>query len=133
MKEATELWIRYASNDLESAEKLLKEKHLANVILFHCHQSVEKIIKGLMEEQSKPIVKIHGLLKLYELLPENIKTLASIDMEHLKIIDSIYVESRYPLEMGLLPNGFPTEKEAKEIFVYAKEIFDNIKSLIGKS
>jgi len=34
----------------------------------------------------------------------------------------VYIESRYPGELGLLPDGVPSSEQAKEFVVYAKEV-----------
>ncbi|MDR1114524.1 MAG: hypothetical protein LBL50_05480, partial [Candidatus Margulisbacteria bacterium] len=45
----------------------------------------------------------------------------------LKAVDSVYVETRYPGEVGLLPNGAPTEKEVQGFLEFAQEIEKIIK------
>ena len=46
-----------------------------------------------------------------------------IDEEKLLIINEVYMESRYPAEFGLMPDGnAPTKKQAREFIEYAKEI-----------
>ncbi len=38
--------------------------------------------------------------------------------------DNVYIEARYPADMGLLPSGYPTTNDAIEIYTMAKQIFD---------
>jgi HEPN domain-containing protein len=38
------------------------------------------------------------------------------------IINEVYIESRYPGEIGLMPDGIPTNEQANEFTDYAKEI-----------
>jgi HEPN domain-containing protein len=45
-----------------------------------------------------------------------------IDENKLIAINEVYIESRYPSELGLLPDGIPTDEQAKEFIDYAKEI-----------
>jgi HEPN domain-containing protein len=54
-------------------------------------------------------------------MTKEIKNLG-IDEEKLTIINEAYIESRYPGELGLLPNGIPTDEQAKVFIEYAKEI-----------
>jgi HEPN domain-containing protein len=45
-----------------------------------------------------------------------------IDEKKLIVLNEVYVESRYPGELGLLPDGIPTDEQAKKFIEYAKEI-----------
>jgi HEPN domain-containing protein len=54
-------------------------------------------------------------------MTKEIKNLG-IDEEKLTIINEAYIESRYPGELGLLPDGIPTDEQAKVFIEYAKEI-----------
>ena len=38
-------------------------------------------------------------------------------------MDAVYIEARYPGEMGLLPTGKPTTEEATELYRFAEVIF----------
>jgi hypothetical protein len=50
-----------------------------------------------------------------------------IDEKKLIIISEVYIESRYPGDLGLLPDGMPTDKQAKVFIEYAKRNKDNNK------
>jgi HEPN domain-containing protein len=45
-----------------------------------------------------------------------------IDEKKLIVINEVYVESRYPGDIGLLADGIPTFEEAKEFLEYAREV-----------
>jgi len=45
-----------------------------------------------------------------------------IDEKKLLIINEVYIESRYPSELGLMPDGMPSDNQANEFVTYAKEI-----------
>jgi HEPN domain-containing protein len=45
-----------------------------------------------------------------------------IDEKILIVINEVYIESRYPGEIGLMPDGMPTNEQAKEFLDYAKEV-----------
>ncbi len=54
---------------------------------------------------------------------------AQMDLDNVAEIihlDDLYIESRYPSELGLLPSGKPTPAEAREFFETAKSLFDQI-------
>jgi len=48
----------------------------------------------------------------------------------LERLDDLYIEARYPGELGLLPNGKPSIDDARKFYEFAKDIFDQVKSLV---
>ena len=132
MNETTKAWVEYALRDLETAEYLLNNKRLANSVLFHCQQTVEKIIKAVLNEENIKIPRIHNVLSLFQFIPENKRNQFKVDENHLKLINDIYTDSRYPGDIGLLPDHFPVHEDAKEYFEITKNIFENINHLLNK-
>jgi len=121
MKKQVESWIHFAEKDLEAAEAMLKDyNHLTNIIVFHCQQSVEKYMKAFLIGNNVPLIKTHDLIKLNGMI-KKIKEL-DIDKNKLTELNKVYTESRYPFNLGLLPDGMPTVEQAKEFVEYAKEI-----------
>ena len=55
---------------------------LPKAILFHCQQSVEKILKAVLEEYDLRVPKIHNIEELYRLMPDAIKETLNISPEH---------------------------------------------------
>jgi HEPN domain-containing protein len=45
--------------------------------------------------------------------------------------DDLYIEARYPGDLGLLPDGKPDRKDAKEFYEFAKKILDEVCHFIG--
>ena len=70
------------------------------------------------------------LVKLYEKVSF---TLDSLDEEIMSILDGLYIESRYPGDMGLLPHGKPTLHDAKEFYDFANGVFDNVCNVLDTS
>jgi HEPN domain-containing protein len=127
MNKYTEAWLLYANNDLRAAEVLLNDEYpTTNVIAFLSQQTVEKYLKAFLVENDVPVIKTHDLLKLYKMI-KDIKDLG-IDEDKLDTINDVFIETRYPGEVGLLPSGMPTEIQAREFVAYAKEV----KSIILK-
>ena len=126
MKAATKDWIELAKRDFSAAQKLVQDEYLANICLFHCQQTIEKLFKGILEEYGTRIPKIHSVVTLHELLPPEIKNLFIIDPSELSLIDDIYIDSRYPGEIGLLPNRFPSSSDAKNVLGIAEKIFNQV-------
>ena len=73
MNEAAKIWIEYAKTDLAGAESLIKDSTFGNLVLFHCQQSIEKILKAVFEMKQLKVPKIHSVFTLYNLLPLKIK------------------------------------------------------------
>jgi HEPN domain-containing protein len=119
MKQTTKNWITLAEDDLLAAKTLAGEDRLTNLVSFHCQQCLEKCFKAIIEEKDKPSIKSHDLLRLQ--LNAGVK-LSEPETIMLGIINEVYIDSRYPGELGLLPNGKPTLSEA-EAFI---QLSDNI-------
>ena len=127
MKKQAKDWILLADKDLCASELLVKVDHpLTNIIAFHCQQTIEKYLKAFLIEKNIPLIKTHDLIKLNGLIME-IKNLG-IDEKKLILINEVYVEARYPGELGLIPEGLPTYEQAIEFIEFAKEV----KSIILK-
>lgn len=128
-KQAIE-WLKTANDDLDNISYIIEVEHLTNVVAFHSHQAIEKSFKALIEYQKIAFVKTHNLEKLYKKL-ENI---IEVDDEWLELINELYIESRYPGDMGLLPNGKPTLNDAIQFYEFAKIVFVKVCKIldIGK-
>jgi HEPN domain-containing protein len=121
MKKQVEDWILLADKDLYAAEILLNDKYpLTNIVAFHCQQVIEKYLKAFIIEHGVSIIKTHDLIKLNGMVNE-IKNIG-IDEKKLILINEIYIESRYPGDIGLIPDGMPTFEEAKKFLEYAREV-----------
>ena len=56
-----------------------------------------------------------------------------IDHKFIQILDSLYIESRYPVDIGLLPNGKPTEEDANKFFEIAILIYGSVKKKLEET
>ena len=65
MNKGTIEWLEFAKRDLEAARILLNTSYLANVVLFHSQQCIEKSLKAYLEEKAINIPKIHSVVKLF--------------------------------------------------------------------
>ena len=121
MKKQAEDWIALADKDLYAAEIMIKEDYsLTNIVAFHCQQAIEKYLKALLIENDIPLIRTHDLIRLNGMIKE-VKDL-DIDEEKLIMINEVYSDSRYPGELGLMPDGALSDKQAKEFIEYVKEI-----------
>ena len=121
MKEITKEWLEAASLDIESSRYLLQDERLTGHVAFHSQQAIEKSLKALIEESGDRIPKIHSLSKLFNSCSVYIDF--QFDEDLIIALDSLYLESRYPGEFGLLPEGKPTLKQAQMFHDFANKIY----------
>jgi HEPN domain-containing protein len=119
MKSHAEVWIRYASDDLRAAEKLSTDPSLTQPAAFHVHQCVDKTMKALLELHNVRIPRTHNLINLLALIVDFGLAL-TVDETSLAKIDQVYVESRYPGDIGLLPTGTPSTEIIVEFIEFAR-------------
>ncbi len=117
-------WLKAAKTDLEVIKNILHDEHLTSMVAFHSQQSIEKSLKAILEYYNQDVPKIHQIKKLFYLTKDYVEF--DIDKELVLKIDTLYIESRYPGSLGLLPYGKPTLKDAKEFFLFATNIFNTV-------
>ena len=122
-------WIKASKLDLENIKYIIKVEHLTSVVAFHSQQSIEKSFKAIIEKLDKKIPKQHDLIKLKSLFAEKINM--DINEDILDSLNLLYIESRYPGDLGLLPYGKPTLEDAKIFYQTAIEIFDKTCDILG--
>jgi len=130
VRTSTKDWLEYAARDLKASVLTLNDPYLTNICLYHCQQTIEKSFKAVLEEFSLRIPKIHSVTTLYEKLPDETKENIPVDINELSTIDDIYIDARYPADLGLLPNGFPLIEQAQEIFEICSRIFADVKKYL---
>jgi HEPN domain-containing protein len=108
---------------LKIISRIIDLEDLSHMIAFHSQQSIEKSFKALIEYKNLKVPKQHDLLKLKELIIQDINI---NDDDLLDTLNELYIDSRYPGDMGLLPYGKPTLEDAKEFYNFAKMIFDKV-------
>ncbi len=128
MKKASAQWLESAEMDLGSIGQIIRREDLTPVAAFHSQQCVEKCFKAVLEEYGRKVPKEHSTLKLYGL----VQTLISleVDREILTDLDDLYIESRYPGELGLLPNGKPTREDAQRFHRFAQGLHEQVKRML---
>ncbi|WP_291323560.1 HEPN domain-containing protein [Desulfonatronospira sp.] len=124
-KESARAWLESALADLKSIEYIKGDDFLTHMAAFHAQQCVEKCFKATLEYTGQRVLKAHSTLKLYGLVKNELPVDFEIDM--LTDLDDLYIESRYPGDLGLLPHGKPTKDESREFFEFAQYVFDMVK------
>jgi HEPN domain-containing protein len=122
-----ESWIRKAETDLTAAERLCSFPDiLADVVCFHCQQSVEKALKGFLISKGKEIGKTHDLVLLIE---ESLVWEPSfrVYLKECAELNNYAVEARYP---G--PGDTYNEEDARKALESARRIVARVKSILKK-
>jgi HEPN domain-containing protein len=128
MKRASGQWLESAEMDLGSIDQIILREDLTPMAAFHSQQCVEKCFKAVLEEHMQKVPREHSTLKLYGLVKELIPL--KVDREILTDLDDLYIESRYPGELGLLPNGKPTREDAQRFYRFAQSLYGQIKRML---
>jgi len=120
-------WLLSASADLETINEIINNENLTHVMAFHSQQCVEKSLKAVLEFYELPTPKTHSILKLSKLAS---KYYDVNNNEMSDELDKLYIDTRYPGDFGLLPDGKPSIKRAKIFYNFAKIIFEEITIIV---
>ena len=120
MRQLTREWLNAAGDDLITIENLLDNPILTNIVAFHSQQAIEKSIKAIIEEFGIAFTKTHNLQTLLIRIEQVI--LMSFNELIISELDRLYIDARYPGDLGLMPHGKPTLEEAKIYFQEALKI-----------
>ncbi len=122
-------WLKASNDDLKTISKILDFDDLSHIVAFHAQQSIEKSFKAIMESEKIKIPKEHNLFKLKNFVKD---TLEINNDDLLDTLNQLYIDSRYPSEFGLLPDGKPTTEEAQEFYEFALSIYEQVKNILEK-
>ncbi len=128
MKFITSEWLKSVDDDINTIKAIIDDESLTHIVAFHSQQCIEKSFKAMVDEFELASQKIHNLITLNE-------TISSVyqfdfDEDKLGLLNKLYLDSRYPGDLGLLPNGKPSIEVAKEFQKLAKEIYERINTFI---
>jgi HEPN domain-containing protein len=90
-----EYWFELARHDVDSAKLLHRESGFADIIVYHLHQGVERIRKGLILVQGGNFPYIHDLERLFKILCDQEPRYADL-LEPVITLQSYYQDLRYP-------------------------------------
>ena len=110
-----EYWNLLASHDIETVKILLRERGHPEIIIYHMHQAVEKLLKGRIIKVGVIFPYIHNIERLYKILVEKDLSLQGLE-EKIILLQSYFIDTRYP-QAGLLN---------QEDLNRAKSVFDII-------
>jgi HEPN domain-containing protein len=131
MKLISEEWLKKAQEDLDVVGEIISKEHLTNMVAFHSQQAVEKTLKAIIEEFEIGFEKTHNLERLIGIVRKQINV--DVDLVMIKRLDEVYISTRYPSDLGLLPSGKPSIQDAKELFNFADALYHKVKNLLEQS
>jgi len=129
MKKLTEGWLKAAEDDLRVIDRIGLDEQLTHMIAFHAQQAVEKSIKAAIEEYGLGSIKVHSLERLFEIIEPYMKI--DTDLLIIEMLDKLYVDARYPGNLGLLPNGMPSLAHAERFISFARRVHKSIESALS--
>ncbi len=129
MKQITSEWLKAASYDLLLIEEIKSKEELAHIAAFHAQQAIEKALKAILEEQGAEIPKIHKLKTLFVITGLAFEN--DNDALMVKMLDSLYIEARYPGDMGLLPDGKPSLYDTMKFHDFAQRVLNRVNGIVG--
>ena len=127
MKTITREWFNAANDDQMDMEAMSGRAELPNMVAFHAQQEVEKSFKAVVEEFNLGNIKTHQLETLYAKITP---ILSGFNETILAELDTVYIEARYPGDLGLMPHGKPSITEAEIYYREAVNINQKIKTLL---
>jgi len=131
MKKISEEWLKAAKDDLRVADKIIADEALTHMVAFHSQQCIEKSLKAVMEEYGIDLVKIHNLERLLAIVKNHVKI--DVNIVLIEKMDKLYIDSRYPADFGLLPDGKPTIEDAEEFYDAASSVYEVVKTNLEKT
>ena len=102
MRRQAKAWLSSARDDLT---------HMA---AFHCQQSIEKAFKAVLEEHEKSVPRVHDLITLRNQVEKYVRLTVESDL--MSQINELYIDARYPSDLGLLPGGKPPRDLARKMY-----------------
>ena len=93
-------WYEYAERDLKAARLLYDDPFTLLYSFFHCHQAIEKALKGYLLYCNGFAPDGHNLVYLCKKVAEKIKE-ASNFLEMCVDINVYYIQARYPSDFKI--------------------------------
>ena len=124
MRKQAKAWLELARDDLEVAEEIIDREDLTHMVAFHCQQAIEKSFKAILEEYERSTPKVHDLITLRNKIEKHIELDLNSDL--LFQLNELYVDARYPSDLGLLPGGKPPIELSRRMCDVARGIWEQI-------
>jgi len=106
-------WLEFAKEDYRVLEYLWKSNNkFYRSICFHGQQYVEKVLKGIIEHPGETPPRIHDINALNQKC-QNLGINIPLNETEILFFSSVYIDTRYPPDVGLLPKGEPLKSDAE--------------------
>lgn len=119
MNKATKQWLHIAEYDLETAKAMLKTGRYLYVA-FMCHQSLEKLLKGIISNKKEEMPPYTHNLVLLANLSGILFRIGHVDF--LAILNPYNIEARYPKTKQAL-SKLCTKRAAASILKRTEKLF----------
>jgi HEPN domain-containing protein len=130
MKKETECWLNAAEDDLGVIREIIGNGNLTNMVAFHSQQAIEKCMKAILEEREANVLRTHNIITLRGKVEKYIDI--GVCQDIFDQINELYIDSRYPTDIGLLPQGKPSMEIAREFFDVSIEICSKIRGYLSE-
>jgi len=129
MNSEARAWLDRANEDLLAARKLEPELILSGLAAFHAQQAIEKAFKAVIIVQKGRLTRIHDLKRL----GSEVEGFSFSDADEQTLVDlsTLYIESRYPGDFGMLPDGRPGKNDVERFIAFAEQIHQRAVELVG--
>lgn len=117
MREVTRKWLEFARRDLKDAALQFQNKAYEDCV-WHCHQTMEKLLKAIIVEKGIKFRKTHDLINLVK---DAEITLPRPILEFLEDLNPYYQPIRYP-DAALLSKEAYKRPTVQKIFRKTKEV-----------
>ena len=85
-------WLKAAHDDIVLLGDIQNNSQITNLIAFHSQQAIEKTLKAFLEYHKLKIPKIHKIQSLVDMVDVDLQ----INDDLIQLLDSLYIDSRYP-------------------------------------
>ena len=128
MKTITREWLNAANDDLIAIQVMSGREEITNMVAFHAQQAIEKSFKAVVEEFDLGSFRTHHLESLYAKIS---MIFSGCNETILAELDMVYIEARYPGDLGLMPHGKPSLDEAEIYRLEAVKIKELVEALLA--
>ncbi|MBV5348298.1 HEPN domain-containing protein [bacterium] len=129
MKTITREWLNAANDDLIAMTVMSGREEITNMVAFHAQQAIEKSFKAVVEEFNLGNIRTHQLESLSAKISPILSGFNEIILAEL---DTVYIEARYPGDLGLIPHGKPSLEEAKIYCQEASKIKEQVETFLER-
>lgn len=120
-------WLFIAKSDLDSARYLTHMKPFPTAIIcYHSQQCVEKLLKGFLALNGRPVPKTHNLLMLHKFC-RRLNEEFSLILEQCVLLNGYATDIRYPyFEALTVQDGLMAIQHAQKVVSFYKETLNKL-------